>query len=64
VQIPVVLKAFRPTEKEAARAERILAAFEAALAEGRGAISVDGAMVDAPVAAKARALLAHYKGEA
>lgn len=64
VQIPVVLKAFRPTEKEAARAERIVAAFDAALAEGRGAISVDGAMVDAPVAAKARALLAQYRGEA
>ena len=64
VQIPVVLKAFRPTEKEAARAERIVAAFDAAIAEGRGAISVDGAMIDAPVAAKARALLAQYRGEA
>jgi citrate lyase subunit beta/citryl-CoA lyase len=64
VQIPVVLKAFRPTDKEAARAERIVAAFEAALAEGRGAISVDGAMIDAPVAAKARALLAQHRGEA
>jgi len=64
VQIPVVLKAFRPTDKEAARAERIVAAFDAALAEGRGAISVDGAMIDAPVAAKARALLAQYRGEA
>jgi len=64
VQIPVVLKAFRPTEKEAARAERIVAAFDAALAEGRGSISVDGSMVDAPVAAKARALLAQYRGEA
>jgi len=64
VQIPVVLKAFRPTEKEAARAERIVAAFDAAIAEGRGAISVDGAMIDAPVAAKARALLTQYRGEA
>jgi citrate lyase subunit beta/citryl-CoA lyase len=64
VQIPVVLKAFRPTDKEAARAERIVSAFDAALAEGRGSISVDGAMVDAPVAAKARALLAQYRGEA
>ncbi|MCE1196730.1 aldolase/citrate lyase family protein [bacterium] len=64
VQIPVVLKAFRPTDKEAARAERIVAAFDAAVAEGRGAISVDGAMVDAPVAAKARALLAQHRGEA
>lgn len=64
VQIPVVLKAFRPTDKEAARAERIVAAFDAALAEGRGSISVDGAMIDAPVAAKARALLAQHRGEA
>lgn len=57
LQIPAVMRAFRPTDEEAARAEKVVSAFEAAAAEGRGAISVDGRMVDAPVAEKARALL-------
>ena len=63
VQIPIVRKAFRPTEAEAARAEKIVAAFAGAAAEGRGAISVDGQMVDAPVAEKARAILRDYREE-
>ncbi len=61
-QIPIVMKAFHPTEEEATRAEKIVAAFDAAAAEGRGAISVDGAMVDAPVAEKARGILRDYRG--
>jgi citrate lyase subunit beta/citryl-CoA lyase len=63
LQIPIVMKAFRPTEVEASRAEKIVAAFDGAAAEGRGAISVDGQMVDAPVAEKARALLRDYREE-
>ena len=64
LQIPFVMKAFRPTAEEAAIAERTVAAFDAAAAEGRGAIAVDGRMVDAPVAEKARALLRDFRGEA
>lgn len=63
VQIPVVRRCFRPTEEEARAAERILAAFDAAAAEGHGAISVDGKMIDAPVAAKARRLLGDFQGD-
>jgi len=63
LQIPFVMKAFRPTAEEAAVAERTVAAFDAAAAEGRGAIAVDGRMVDAPVAEKARALLRDFRGE-
>jgi citrate lyase subunit beta/citryl-CoA lyase len=37
---------FTPTGQEVARAERILAAYDAALAAGLGAISVDGRLVD------------------
>ena len=63
-QIPVARRAFRPTAEEAARAAGIVTAFDAAAGEGRGAISVDGSMVDAPVAERARALLAAYgKGD-
>lgn len=63
VQIPIVRRCFRPTEEEACAAEKILAAFEAAVAEGHGAISVDGKMVDAPVAEKARRLLEDFSGD-
>ena len=62
-QIRATLKGFRPSHAEAAQAERIIAAFDAALAEGKGAISVDGSMVDAPVAERARAVLAAYREE-
>jgi citrate lyase subunit beta/citryl-CoA lyase len=62
VQIPVVNESFLPTEEDAARARRILAGFEAALAEGKGAVSVDGMMVDAPVAERARKVLQDFEG--
>jgi citrate lyase subunit beta/citryl-CoA lyase len=54
-QVPIVHAVFAPSEAELAHARRVLAAFEAA---GGGAVAVDGAMVDRPVAERARALLA------
>ena len=62
VQIPVVNEAFLPAGEDAARARRILAGFEAAVAEGKGAVSVDGMMVDAPVAQRARKILQEFEG--
>ena len=50
-QVPEVLTGFRPTEAEQDWARRVLAA-------GDGAVAVDGAMVDAPVRQRARAILA------
>jgi citrate lyase subunit beta/citryl-CoA lyase len=57
-QVPVCNEVFSPTEQEVAWARRVLAAFDAAAAEGRGAIQVDGKMVDAPIAAQCRWVLA------
>ena len=57
-QLPVVKAAFAPTAEEAAEAERILAAAEAAERQGQGAVQVDGRMIDAPVVARARRILA------
>lgn len=62
-QIASALAAFRPSAEEAAEAERIVEAFEAAAAEGKGAISVEGSMVDLPVAERARAVLAAFGQE-
>lgn len=56
-QIALVNDAYRPSEQEIARAERIVAAFRAAEARGEAAVQVDGEMVDYPVAYRAQALL-------
>jgi citrate lyase subunit beta/citryl-CoA lyase len=44
-----------PAEIE--RAQRMVLAFEAALAQGLGAVSFEGAMIDEPVVERARRLL-------
>lgn len=56
-QVAVTHQAFAPTEEEVARAQRILAAYTDALAAGQGVTTVDGMMVDAPVAARAESIL-------
>jgi citrate lyase subunit beta/citryl-CoA lyase len=50
-----------PSAEEAARAERIVAAFKEAEARGEAAVQVDGQMVDYPVVFRARALLEMLK---
>ncbi|GAA3676077.1 CoA ester lyase [Nonomuraea antimicrobica] len=58
-QIPVIRRAFRPTEEEAARAAEIVAAAQEAERAGRGAVALpDGRFVDAPVVARAHRTLA------
>ncbi|KQX42517.1 citrate lyase [Devosia sp. Root436] len=52
--VPLLNAGFAPSAEERAWAERVVAAA----AGGEGAFSVDGAMVDAPVIARARAILA------
>jgi len=54
----VVNAAFVPSETEVAWAQRVLDAYDAAVADGRGAIALDGAMIDLPVVERARRLLA------
>ncbi|MEW9551580.1 CoA ester lyase [Nonomuraea sp. NPDC050783] len=57
-QIPVIRRAFRPTEEEAARAAEIVEAAERAEREGIGAVALpDGRFVDPPVVARARRTL-------
>jgi citrate lyase subunit beta/citryl-CoA lyase len=56
-QIEPVNRIFRPTDEELARARSIVAAFEAAEAKGLGATSIDGKMIDTPIANQARRLL-------
>jgi citrate lyase subunit beta/citryl-CoA lyase len=53
-QVPVVNKGFSPSEQELAWAQRVLAADEAARAQGLGALLLDGRMLDKPIVDRAR----------
>jgi len=56
--VPLLNEAFTPSPEKIDAARRMVAAFEAAKAQGQGAFVFDGKMVDEPVVARARALLA------
>ena len=57
-QVKVANAVFGPGEAEVAEARKIVEAYDAALARGEGAITVDGKMVDVPVADRMRKILA------
>lgn len=58
-QVPVIRRAFRPTEAEITRARAVVDAAEQAGVDGVGALVLpDGRFVDAPVVARARRVLA------
>jgi citrate lyase beta subunit len=57
-QVPVVNRAFTPSKSELEWARKVLTAYEAAAADGRGAFALDGAMIDLPVVERAQRLLA------
>ena len=57
-QVSPVSQIFNPTEEEITHARGVVEAFEAALAQGQASTSFEGKMIDAPVAERARKLLA------
>jgi citrate lyase subunit beta/citryl-CoA lyase len=62
-QIEVVNDVFTASAEEIDRARRIVSAFEDAERSGAAAVSLEGVMIDYPVADKARRLLATIAGE-
>lgn len=56
-QVAVVNNVFTPTRAEVARAERIVAAFAEAEANGSASIQLDGQFIDYPIVAKAQRVL-------
>lgn len=56
-QVALVSKAFSPSRDEIAWAERVVAAALKAEKSGRGAVALDGKMIDAPIVARARRIL-------
>ena len=57
-QVPILNEEFAPAADEVASARKIVAAYNEAVAAGRGSISVDGKMVDVPVVLRAQEVLA------
>ena len=60
-QVPILNEEFAPAAEEVAHADRVVAAYDKATAEGVGAIVVDGRMIDVPVVERAQALLARHR---
>ena len=60
-QIPILNEEYAPQADDVAHAERVVAAYEKATAQGVGAITVDGKMIDVPVVERAQALLARHR---
>lgn len=57
-QLETVNRVFGPSEEQVEWAVRVVAAFEQGLGEGKGAVALDGEMIDLPVVERARRLLA------
>lgn len=56
-QVAIAQKAFAPSDEEVAWAVRVVIADEKADKQGRGAWTLDGKMIDVPVARKAKSLV-------
>ena len=56
-QVDIVNKIFCPTEEEVAHARKVVTAFEEARAKGFASASVDGKMIDIPIAQRALIIL-------
>jgi citrate lyase subunit beta/citryl-CoA lyase len=60
-QVAPINKVFAPSPSDVAAAERTIEAYERAVATGAGAVSLDGQMIDAPIAERARSVIAASK---
>jgi citrate lyase subunit beta/citryl-CoA lyase len=60
-QVAVLNEEYGDSPSEIERARRMIAAFEASLSKGVGAVTFEGAMIDEPVVERARRLLARHK---
>ena len=60
-QVAIINEEYGVSDAKLDHARRLIEAFEQALANGQGAVAFEGAMVDLPVAQRARALLARAR---
>ena len=57
-QLPILNEEYGVSAAEVERARRLIAAYEAAMAGGIGAVTFEGKMIDVPVVERAKALIA------
>ncbi len=57
-QVGPVNEFFMPSQEESAHARKVVEAYEVAVSQGQASTSLDGKMIDAPVAERARRVLA------
>lgn len=57
IQVPIVNDVYRPTASELESARAVVEAYDDALRQGRGAIGLNGTLVDEPIVERARRLL-------
>jgi len=60
-QLEIINREFSPSESELAFAEKVVQAFNDAQERNLGVVTIDGRMIDAPVAERAKAFLRSYK---
>jgi citrate lyase subunit beta / citryl-CoA lyase len=60
-QVAILNEEYRPSADEVAKADRIVAAYDAATVAGIGAIELDGTMIDVPVVERAKRVLAQHR---
>ncbi len=60
-QVAMVNDAYSVSESQYKQAEKIIEAYEQAVAKRLGAVEVDGKMIDLPVVDRAREIVADYK---
>lgn len=58
--VAILNRVFAPSAEELEHARRMIAAFEASVAAGAGAFEFEGRMIDIPVVARARAMIARH----
>jgi citrate lyase subunit beta / citryl-CoA lyase len=61
-QISLVRDVFRPPDEALQHARDVVRAYDDAVSQGRGAVQLNGEMIDRPVVERARALLARWGG--
>ena len=59
--VPIINEEYGVSSADADRARHLIAAFDAAVAAGQGAVAFEGAMIDLPVVERARRLLARVR---
>ncbi len=62
-QVDIVNRVFAPTEAELAWARAVIEAHETGAKEGRGAVALDGTLVDRPIVERARQIIAGVRRE-